>query len=224
MPEQRKTIAKQLTTLIKQKVYTFWEEATDLLEPHDPHRVAFEGEEDAPIYDCEDGEDDDYNTDNDEPPDSGGGDGNSGDDDDAGCGGPPERGLSTRAGDYDSHSEGGTDAGHADDGFDGSGGMDGTDDGLIMVADDRHIAQETGLTTLGLTTPSEDSLGDAANVDQHFCREEAKKALEEECARKKKDALGRIAVIAEDAGEAAIARDTRERLRKLENKKPGSFQ
>ena len=67
MKEARMKLKGQVRLLQSQCLVTHWSDAADLLEPHDPHRVAFEGEEDAPIYECDDGEDDDFDTDDDEP-------------------------------------------------------------------------------------------------------------------------------------------------------------
>ena len=108
MKEVRKQIAVQVERLKDQGVYTQWSDASDLLEPHDPHRVAFEGEEDAPIIGG-DGDDADA------------GEGDDGDDR------PPGRGLSTQGGDGDSEHGGNTDDVGGDDDTPGGSAMGGAE-------------------------------------------------------------------------------------------------
>ena len=47
MPAVREQLKVQVQALMRQGVHTVWSDAKDLLEPYDPHRVAYEGEEDA---------------------------------------------------------------------------------------------------------------------------------------------------------------------------------
>ena len=83
MPDVRRTLAVKVQALVDQEVYTAWSDAKDLIEPHDPHRVAYEGEEDAPIVDgsSEDGDDsdDDVGTVDDDDDGDGGDEGHGGD-------------------------------------------------------------------------------------------------------------------------------------------------
>ena len=129
MKEVRKQIAVQVERLKDQGVYTQWSDASDLLEPHDPHRVAFEGEEDAPIIVSDD--DDDMDDDDVGGVGGGAGDGD-GDDADAGEGDdgddrPPGRGLSTQGGDGDSEHGGNTDDVGGDDDTPGGSAMGGAE-------------------------------------------------------------------------------------------------
>ena len=98
MFDVRPRIKAQVKALIQQGVYTEWSDAADLLETHDRHRVAFEGEEDAPIVD--DSDEDDSDDDVDAVDDAGDG-GDDGDDGDGGGDRQVLPGLSTHGDDAD---------------------------------------------------------------------------------------------------------------------------
>ena len=112
MTEVRKRLATQVKRLMEQQIINSWSDASDILEAHDPHRVCFEGEEDAAILtDNEDTDGDDDDVDDDE----------SDNNDDF----PPGRGLSTRRADGDGQNDEESDDCAGDDVIHGSSGLGG---------------------------------------------------------------------------------------------------
>ena len=232
MPAVRKKILEQVKVLMTQKVLNVWDDASDIMEPHDPHRVSWEGEEDAEIVEGEDSSDDDDR----------GGDGDDGD------GGPGGRGLSTHEDDGEFEHEADNDDADNDGGDAGDdGGGDGDDcddrpvdrglstheeDGVLGNVEDIDDFSPTDDDCGGddvrggmggcdgeLAAASEDlgrgSIPDAVPSALESCRGEAVRTLREECGPEKRDLLQQMGALADKAGEPTLARDVRERLRKL---------
>ena len=53
MPAVRLRIQAEVRRLMEQQVLKYWSDAGDLVEQHDPHRAAYEGEEYAVIEDAD---------------------------------------------------------------------------------------------------------------------------------------------------------------------------
>ena len=72
MPKVRTDIAEELWARVDSGELHDWAQIKDELEPQENHRVSYEGEEDAPIYETSDSDGDDDGDDGDDGPPRGG--------------------------------------------------------------------------------------------------------------------------------------------------------
>jgi len=174
MPAVRKHLKKQVEMLMRQGVIKYWCDASSLLEQHDPHRVSFEGEEDAPISDADDDTESDADAVAENADDcDDGDDADDGDDDDGGHAPRGRRGLSTHDDDAETPSGGGSD----DCGDDGDFGGDADHGGDVDAADagERGAGQDVATDSVG-----GGSIEDAIPSVGQSCREEAMRSLRNE--------------------------------------------